>query len=462
MRNLIILGILLAVPAWAGPYVVGNGDDGTDLEGPKKLNEGPIVEARKEAIELLSRLNTAGIANLGTLVPEVATADLYMTQKDSHASLSADQGAFHSDMRGLVFARTFAQPHAATRFFPIAERLDRAQLVSLHIHEALHRALPASVRENEATVSSITLAITSPQANHDEISLTIAQLVPEEAKILNATGAGSTSGSANTMVADKYPIPEHARVNQPSVFGYTYTQFNTDPAHPQSYPINRMHTLQSYLYPFGSDRVPLGVGIEASMLNSDQGSQMGPLGLSARLRLWSGRGFDVAAFAQTSLNMLSADELKNSAFGRDLGTVGLSMRKDLKILFVENFLSYSFAGTSLRQIGAVSYRYNYGGVVGASSHVGVGISKLKLGGYAEVLLANDYGIAGGAFSQDFGRFRIVSGGPEVAWVDKDFSIGVKGKFLLDSTKDANFDFLGDLMGQGVAQGSLAGNLSVYF
>jgi len=69
-----------------------------------------------------------------------------------------DEGPFHVNLMGKVYARTFPEPHAATRFFPAAAKLDSEQLQALHIHEALHRALPDSVREDEAVVSEITLA----------------------------------------------------------------------------------------------------------------------------------------------------------------------------------------------------------------------------------------------------------------------------------------------------------------
>jgi len=56
--------------AEAGPAKVGNGDDGSDLEGAVKIKTGPVWKARNEAVKVLTKLNTAGVSGLGQLIPE--------------------------------------------------------------------------------------------------------------------------------------------------------------------------------------------------------------------------------------------------------------------------------------------------------------------------------------------------------------------------------------------------------
>lgn len=443
------LALMVGKVCWSAPTRVGNGDDGSDLEGSVEVREGVILEARDAAVALLRRMNTAGIAGLGLLLPEVESAKLYVARKDVAAASPSDQGSFHSDIRGHVYARTFAEPHASSRFFPIALKLDRDQMIALQIHEALHRSLDPSVREDESVVSHLTLAITSPEATHDEIAQSAKSVLPDETR----------SGQA-----DAYPIPADARIRQPSTIGYSYRRFQgASPAQgPALFPVESMHVLQSYLYPFGSDRVPLGIGIEASFIGRSQRLQAGPLGLSARLRLWSGRGFDVGAYASAALNTLSNDELKNSPIGRDVATAGVVMAKDFNHGYVENSVSLSTSGKTREKIGAVDNTYEFGEVVQGTVRAGAKYSKLRIGGFADVILGDYFRVVTINDRIDSGRYRVFSGGPEVSWTEKDFAFGLSGRYLLDSTRNANFDYLGNILGQGAAQGSVTGNVSLFF
>jgi hypothetical protein len=451
---LLVLALLVTSPVFAGSTRVGNGDDGADLEGAEPLTDSQIIAARASAIAILNKVNTPGIPGLGMLVPELEKSPLYMSKLDSEARISADQGTYHSDMHGRVYARTFAELHAPTRFFPAAKSLSEQQLQALHIHEALHRALPASIRENESIVAEMTLAIVSPGTNHDRVKQTAERVIPISDRITLAT-------SSAQLAPEETPIPESARVLAPSTFGYSYRSFlsGTDTSGATA---TSMHLIRSYFYPFGTDRSSFGLGIDGSLVNRPTGSEMGPLGLSARFALWSGRGFDVGMWGTLSLNALSPNEFKNSVVGRDVGAIGISMRKDLKFAYFENFIGYSFAGQAVEQIGNTSLTHEFGGVVNVASHVGANFFGLQAGGFVELHLADFYRQKSVSFEGDTGRYRILSGGPEITLMTKNFSVGVNGRFLLDSTKEANFDYLGNILGTGVAQGSIGATVSFYF
>jgi hypothetical protein len=455
MKAMIVLAlVLLGSQAWAGPTKLGNGDDGMDLEGATPIKDGPVVDARAKALELVKRLDTPGVAGLGMLIPELETSNYYLAQQDTTATLPVDQSKFHSDLRGLTYARTFATPHAATRFFPAAMKLSQDQLVALEIHEALHRALPEAVREDEASVAAMTLAITSPDATHDQIMAEskALKLVPDPIP---------TAALAAAPPAEEFPPGEDARINNPSLFGYSYRSYQ-DPKGVSQFPVHSMQVLQSFLYPFGNSRSAFGFGIEASLIDLPDGLQSGPLSLSARTRLWSGRGYDIGLWGVASLNTLSTDELKNSPFGRDVYTLGISMRKDLKAFYVENFLSYSASGQATQTFGMVPATYSYGGIVNASVHGGASVSKLRVGGFAEVYLADYFRFSTPSFAFDSGRYRIVGAGPELSWMDKSFCVTLAGRLLVDATQGANYDYLGNIMGPGVAQGNLSATVSIYF
>lgn len=459
---------MLSHTAHAAVTKVGNGDNGRDLEGSIELKESEkegsnILSAKKTALDLVKSLNIPGVPGLGALLPELENSKLYLTKQDSEAVESTDPGAFHADMKGRVYARTFAEPNSATRFFPISQKLDTDQLVALHIHEALHRALPPSVRENESIVSALTLSITTPGASFDSVNRVAKKWIPEEDR--NPTEKVATlspsEDSAENETRAHYPIPDHARVKRPSEFSYSYRSFR-DPKKASSFPVKNMHIIRSDLYAFGTDRNPLGIGIEASLIDRPTGTQMGSLDLSGKMRLWSSRGFDVGGWAMGSLNTLSNEELKNSQYGRDTLTAGLSLKKDLSFFSIENLLGYTLPGQSKQTTGNIEYTYDYGGIISASIHPAFLIGPFRIGGYAEMDLADYERVSGGAFDYDSGRFRLVSGGPEIQFQVKEFFAAVKGRFMINATNGATFDMLGDLMGPGAAQGNITGTIGFIF
>lgn len=437
-----------SVGALAAPTKIVTGNEGTDLEGATPVKSGPIVSTRGAATEWLKHLNVPGIESLGSLLPEVENSELYLAKQDVQATLPEEQGAHHQNLSGFVYARTLAQPHAATRFFPIAEKLDRDQLVALHIHEALHRALPPLVRTEEAIVVKITLAITSPGATHDGVRATVAETIPQEA-------LRATSGMQTTWVYEM----EHYK--KPSSIGYKLRQFQA-PNRPTQFRVDRLHAIHSDLYPFGGINAPFGMGLEASMFNGSQGTHVGPLGISAKLRVWSYRGFDVGIWGIAALNTLSAEELNNSPYGRDVYTIGLSARKDLRAFYIENHLSLGFGGQAKEKIGLIEYKHEYGKVINARIRVGLKLWRFDLGGFGEMHLADYMRVSGGAFQFDSGRYRIVSMGPETTYVTEYISVSFFGRFIAGTTKDANFDYLGNLMGPGVSQGEIGASVGVFF
>lgn len=454
ITTVLLLLILVFVDAKGAVTKVGNGDDGRDLEGFEQIKDGRIADSRKKAVELLNRLNIAGVRGLGTLLPETEKSEFYLAKKDVEAIEGDDQSKFHSNMQGLVFARTFAEPHAPTRFFPISLQLDENQLVSLQIHEALHRALPDSIRENEEIVSQFTIAITSPGATFDRI-VSVA-----DKHILKPVEYVAHSYDEGKSVVTQPNIPEDAEIKRPSMFRYGYRAFNKSEDSETLSSLKSMHTLESYLYPFGSDANPIGIGIGLSIASMAEKSQLGPLSLSGRGRIWSARGFDIGLWGELALNTLSNEELKNSAYGRDVVTLGLSMRKDANYYYIENLLGLSLPGTIDQKIGNINYKYEFGALTTAKVRAGGRYKGFAIGGFGEILLSDYFKSSGGEHSYDSGRFNIVSAGPEASFTMSDLTLTLYGRFILSRTNDATYDTVGNLMGVGVGEGFVGASLAL--
>ena len=304
-------------------------------------------------------------------------------------------------------------------------------------------------------MTSLTLAITTPGANFDTIQKLAQRLIPEAATVRSSPEVPAK------VVEAGVPMSDTARAKNPSEFGIEYRSFSA-PKQPSTYQVSSMYLLRSELYPFSIAKRPIGLGIDLSMINRPTSSLMGPLRLTANARIWTLRGFDVGVWGLAGLNTLSNEELKQSQFGRDIYQLGISIKRDLDFFSVENFISYMFEGQSTQRIGNIDYHYEYGGVVEVSSHPALLLGPFRLGGFIELSLGDDYKVTGGAFQYDPGRYRILSGGPEIQYRYHNVVLGVTGRFLLNATQDASYDSLGDLMGPGVAQGFISGSVSVFF
>jgi hypothetical protein len=456
MKLLLLLLSFSVFAAQQGPVIVGNGDDGTDLQSFTPITEGPIVESRKKAVALLKKYELQTIEGLGSLIPEVENTKMYMTKKGLSPQKLAELGAFTADATGLIYARTMPEPYSSTRFFPAATGLNEKQLISLHIHEALHRSLPSDYREDEDIASGITQAITSPDTSRDKIAKVVKRFI------------GGTKTNATAMTSkQKLYVPQKSRLRNPSRFGLearVYDQDKDDKMATTESGINTMYLLRSHLYPFGENENAIGLGFDASIIKTDNDTFMGPLSLSGRSLVYTKRDFDIELFAQLNLNTLSDEELKSSLLGRDTTRFGITLATRRDYFYIENDFTYTLQSNVEEEFGGIKYTYTFGDIYGVNLRAGTRFGNLMIGGFAEILLSDNFIISSedeGEIDQT-GRNRVISWGPHIEYRRSNYSIGVKGRFMLDSTKNTSYDYLSDLMGYGVGQGSLSTQFNVFF
>ena len=100
--------------------------------------------------------------------------------------------------------------------FPAATNLDDKQLITLHIHEALHRSLPDDIREDEKIVGEIAQAITSPEASKDQIKQIVSKYLQEP-----------TANPTETNISNRMIMPhKDSRLHYPSKIRLGYRHFN--------------------------------------------------------------------------------------------------------------------------------------------------------------------------------------------------------------------------------------------
>lgn len=449
---------------------VGNGDDGADLEHKEKITSGILEVTRQKAVQHLKTLGSRSIPHLGNLIDEVERTEIFLVHQNIAVPKDFDKGLDISPDGRYVYARTFARPYAATRFFPAALMLSEQQLVNLHIHEALHRTLPENVRENESVVSEITLALTEPNASFDSAkNLTVAAVTraqtEAEASARAAAAKAPTELSRSTYSGGLFEPEPTERLKRPSFFRYSYLAFDRDLNDDDvSIPVVGMNRLDSFLHPFGRGANAFGMGLSFSYLRLPDRSYLGPLQVSGRYLLATWRQFDVEVYGEHSMYTLSNDELKNLPQVRDATTVGVSMRRDADFFYSENFLSYTLPSESEYSVANTKYKQKFGGVTNASILLGGKYKAVSLGVKGDLLLSQGVTVdaANGTFNQPAERLRIVKFGPELAVNYQAIHWKLFAHQIIDGTPGAKLDDLADLMGHGAGQGYVGSSLAVQF
>lgn len=458
MKNLIIVLVILCIEAvQAAPTKVGNGDAGGDLEQMEKVSSGILISTRDAAISLLQSQKIENIKGLSRLVPELQKADIYLAQSNVSPVLKTDsQEEISADGR-FVYARTFAEPLAPVRFFPAAMLLTEKQLINLHIHEALHRSLPAEINQNESAVSEITLALTSEGASYDRTTAVLDKYLASSSK--SAMADGATNVSSGSSIYAKLIQPTE-RLKAPSHFSYSYTSFDISKEDKIFLPVTGMHSVESLLYPFGDDSSVRGLGLHFSYLNLEDKSLVGPLGVSLNYLFATWRGFDVEGFGRLSLYSLSEEELKNLPKTRDNLTVGLSIKKDAPAFYTENFIAITSGGEKKFKIGNVSYIEDYRPAIDARFEVGKKIGSFSMGVFGDFLLTEGSVVQSrdGLFESERERVRAIKVGPRVGYDWNNLRVQVAAQSLIDKTPGYSMTEFGDLMGVGAGNSSVSGSL----
>lgn len=363
MKLFLLLPFILISQAFAGPTIVGNGDDGSDLENYKPLQSKKILSAHAEALTILKRLNVQGINHLGSLIPELENTKMYMVENNISAERMQELGAFHSDSNKLIYARTIARPYATTRFFPAAEKLDSNQLIALHIHETLHRALPEAFREDEKVVSEITLAIVSPLASHDQVKDVTSKKIDDY--------TGQYKGN----------FKDHTSFASLSYKGIVGTQ-KTGTFSPQTH----SYQLSNRIYPFDNDWSLLGLGIDLDYAKNERRTTLGTLGLFLSVDLFTLRGFDISFFTKWNRALSETQEFRNYMISRDTFNTGVTFKKKRGSLLSENLISYTWQRKDKRTLNNQAYEFDLGSITNLKSKLLYQRNNMSFGGYIDLNL----------------------------------------------------------------------------
>lgn len=426
------LAILSLNSAVASTTRVGNGDDGGDLEGAKPITSGIIFETRGLAAARLKALNIQGVAGLGFVIPEIENTQLLMAQHDVRP-LSSEGDFEASEARDQAYARTFPEPHAPTRFFPAAAKLNREQLIALHTHEALHRALPPHVREDEEKVALLTMALTSPSATFDRVNRIAANILAEPKT--GTAVAGSSSGAI--------PLPPLPSPRRTTMYVEHINYFASNGG-------ISVEKVGSEFSPFGTMRV-FGLVVDPRLsgelfLVSDGygGMYAGPMSLEARLPTVIDAGNTFTPFTRVTLRSLEEGYSYFTSGDRDVYAIGAELEHQRPDNYSTYGMSYTLPdhfnsekGTPAiwsfdMRLGAKIRRFDLGGTVGAYHMLAKG-NRLS--------------------------FTLVSAGPEIRYVTNRMSIKLGAATVLNRRSLRQLGELNDLAGHGAGTSQLSLGIS---
>lgn len=436
MKNLIIIITALMVTSlYAGPTKVGNGDDGSDLEGFISLKKGRIFDARKLALNKLRSLNVKAIEHLSSLTPEVEHTKLFITKRNISTNRLKELGAFHSGKEKYVYARTFSRSYAATRFFPEATKLDMNQLVALHIHEALHRSLPVDFRENEKVVTKITLAIVDPMATYDQIRDVVNQEIDSYTGIIRRHNRPYRV--ASTLKVTNYT--SHSQNNGLAQLKSKYEATN-------------------HIYPFSNKWSLIGMGVSLSYMKSQTDDFLGALSLFATADLFKMNGFDLTLFSKWNRDTGNSKKFSNSLHARDSFRIGGSFVGRSGQFIGNNTIEYIAGRSSRRSFGNVDYQFDLGSVTHIKAEILWDKYKVQLGGVGQFFLIGQSTINGASTD----RSSILGLGPIVQYNYNSMLLKFAYYHVLVSDSAQKSLSVNDLLAEGWAQNQFSVNMTYQF
>jgi len=444
---LIIVFNIISLSLNASVTKVGNGDDGSDLENLTKITSGPILKAKNKALILLDKLNIVGVPGLGSLIPELEQSEIYMTNSDVHPTNEQRGSIEISDDYKTVYARTFAEPHAATRFFPATKKLNIDQLVALHIHEALHRSLPENIRQNENIVTHFTMAITSHGASFDRIF--------EVSKMyINTTP--SINGVVQNKESDiiKIDLPE----KQKSHISYTIISYGNEEGLAKGYR-NNIDYLE-YRASLFDIQIIKGYAVEYITklkaivdYTTKKNYYLGPSSIEIQADTQLSKTSSIGPFLRYSIEAPDNDNFEsNGNKGRDILTLGCSFEN--KNLESYNKMTIGYSGESIRHGGySPTDDEKFGSIFSVWASLGYKYKKLDYGVLAEYHSSQDAGSAS--------PFKLILLGPEIQYDSDKFKINLFYKTIVNS-KSANLTNLGDILDRGYGRNGIGLTLAYLF
>lgn len=456
----------------------------------EQITSGLLETTRLQAAHRLEKLKVRSVPSLRSLLEEVSQTKIYLA--DQNATPPSHARGFEVSPDGrFVYVQTQTEPGASTLFYPPALLLSEEELVRLHIHEALHRALPPSLRQDEPLAEELTRVITGADATHESVlaktnalvkkkmALSPANPSPEapgtpaaatEAARIPAVTSGPTAAALNPTAssppgsASVFRLPQSpARPGgETARLLYDYQLFE-NPARIEPVFARSLHRLESFFPTLtGNERLEMGLGF--SYLETPERSTLGPLRMTLGYRLGTRNFSSLHLWATGTSYALAPKELRMRALARDTASLGLTLRGDSGRIYWENSLALTLPGQNEFQNESLSYRRRQGWLLDAQWAVGGSQRTFFLGARGDLLFSSGAEVEGpdGRTLHRVQSFHLVKLGPELGLNFRNFTWRLHAQRVIGGTSGFNLDDIADILGQGAGQGYVGSALAVRF
>jgi hypothetical protein len=196
----------------------------------------------------------------------------------------------------------------------------------------------------------------------------------------------------------------------------------------------------------------VGLGIKMSYLSFDGEGALGPLGLSFLGEFNTRARFKIYWFLEQTISSSSSDLWKNSSFGRDLTRVGVKMHSlQTDTMSLTNSVQYTLPSSATDSTFSEDIVYDYGGIISARVDLKRKWKNLGFGGFIEYSIADEMKVTNGNFDSTDPREKVVVIGPEIAWLQEDYSVVLYSNFVVNDDENFNLDRFSDIFYYGAGR-----------
>lgn len=317
--------------------------------------------------------------------------------------------------------------------------MSREQLIALHTHEALHRALPPDIRENEEKVALLTMALTSSSATFDRINRVAQSVLAPPPPV--STGSWLASSFSTTKSPGRSSLTTRPLRGGEVHFEHAYYSYE----YSYNMAVEKLGgelPLFEHFEAFGYEADPR-LRVDAFLLSGENGFVVGPLGLTLKIPAFYDLGKSFEPFARISLRSLDAERgADRESTSRDVYTVGAMFETQRPSSYSKTSLSYTLPD-------------HFGSSKGISSIWSFDTQQ----GWK--IRRFDLGVAVGLYhalpQTNSTSFSALRAGPEVKWTKGRTSVYLSGSIF---SRGVNLDRFQDLVGHGAGTAFVSGGLTV--
>lgn len=332
--------------------------------------------------------------------------------------------------------------------------------MALHIHEALHRALPLGVNRNETVVAQITRAIVDPNSTPEKLKLIAAESMKDGIAVVKQDKSIANPASSYSLRTVKQSLHKTPHFGGSSL-RFTKTIFTDSKTSESQFDSMDMVSIR-----YGdeiSDTNLIVAGLDFTQIRTEETSAVGPLRFVGDIQFPAESDLNLRLGLRSTMNSMSTEEVKTTPIGRDSTTfVGTASFVRDNSVFIEADLALTSGSNKKQTIGKVEYFFEYGNMRTIGMNFGWFSKSLEASVRGELQVMDNYKVSGGAFKTETGPLRVLKFGPSLLYRYQSMELYAQYLPISGATKDLSLEWMGDVFGAGANQGGMTMGVGYVF